>query len=272
MVALNILTFSMDAVAVLLALTFTHDWGLRVPAWPLLLPMWVGTGFLAPVVVAVPVISLVRVLGLDPAQRPASAADVETQALVEPWARGVVFTSFVGQGLALMTAFILYVRARWGELLQVRSGDVQEPRRAIVFLGIAASVVAASVGLLHLLWAAGVPFGLPAHLLQGGANSSVLQSTFGVAALGAATGVVMLVSRGRWPLWLPVALAWTGAGAMFSWGAWLALGTVLKRSEGAWLLTATHVIKAGAGLWIGALIGLRVAAVRARGTPRGGTR
>lgn len=267
MVALNILTFCMDAVAILLALAFTHGWGLRVPARPLLFPMWVGTGFLAPIVVAVPMIALVRMLGLDPGQ-PTSGAGAGTQALVEPWARGVVFTSFVGQGLALMMAFILYVRVRWGELLQARTGDGQPPRRAIVLLGNAASVVAASVGLLHLFWAAGAPQGLPPHLLQNrGANFHLLQATFGLAALGAATGMVMLVNHlGRWPLWLSFSLAWAGAGAMFSWGAWLVLATVLKfsPSEGARLFTATNVIKTGVGLLIGALIGLRVAAASRR--------
>ncbi len=268
MLALNILTFCMDAVAILLALAFTHSWGLRVPAWPLLFPIWVGTGFLAPIAVAVPIITVVRVLGLDPGQRPSSGGGAGTQALVEPWVFGVVFTSFVGQGLALMTAFILYVRARWGGLLRVRTGDGQPPHPAIVLLGNAASVVAASVGLLHLLWAAGAPLGLPTHQLQSrGANFYLLHATFGLAALGAATGMVMLVNRlGRWPLWLSLSLAWAGAGAMFSWGAWLVLATVLRfaRDEGAWLLTAINVIKTGDGLLIGALIGLLVAAAARR--------
>ena len=92
MIAVNILTFCMDAVAILLALAFTHGWGLRVPAGPLLFPMWVGTGFLAPIVVAVPLITLVRLLGLDPGERPARGASTAAQALVEPWARAVVFT------------------------------------------------------------------------------------------------------------------------------------------------------------------------------------
>ncbi|MGH9935961.1 MAG: hypothetical protein ACREAM_06925, partial [Blastocatellia bacterium] len=183
---------------------------------------------------------------------------------VEPWAAGVVYTSFVGQGLALMIAFILYVRARWGALLRARIADGQPPRPAIALLGNAASVVAAAVGLLHLLWAAGAPLGLPPSLLQSrGANFYLFNATFGLAALGAAAGIAILVNRlGRRPLWLPLSLAWTGSGAMFSWGAWLLLGAVLPFSRGAfsWLLTANNVIKTGAGLLIGAMIGLLVAA------------
>src|SRR5262245_43694463 len=63
MLALNILTFFMDTVAVLLALTFTHRWGLRAPAWLALAPMWVGTGFLAPIILAVPTSALTSLLG-----------------------------------------------------------------------------------------------------------------------------------------------------------------------------------------------------------------
>src|SRR5262245_61189190 len=52
MLVVNVLTFGMDTVAILLALTFTHNWGLRVPRWPVVFPMWVATGFLAPIAVA----------------------------------------------------------------------------------------------------------------------------------------------------------------------------------------------------------------------------
>lgn len=259
MLALNILTFFMDAVAILLALTFTHSWGLRAPGWPLLFPMWVGTGFLAPISVAMPIIVLAHLLGPGSGQQLSSGSSP-----VEPWAASVVYTSFVGQGSALMTAFILYAHARWGALLLARIGDSQPPRPAITLLGNAASVIAATVGLLHLLWAAGATFGLPPSLLQSrGVNFYLLHGVFGLAALCAAAGIVTLANRlGRRTLWLPLGLAWTGSGAMFSWGAWLLLATALafSRDEGSWLLTANNVIKTAAGLLIGALIGLMVAA------------
>ncbi len=255
MLALNILTFFMDAVAVLLALTFTHGWGLRAPAWPALFPMWVGTGFLAPIAVAWPIIILAQVMGPDWSQRPSSAP-----AMLEPWVTEMVYTSFACQGLALMTAFILYARARWGARLLARTGEVQPPRPAVTLLCAVASVAAAAAGTLHLLWAAGAPLGLPPPLLQSrDANFYLLHATYGLAALGAAAGIVMLVNRrGRWPLWVPLSLAWTGSGAMFSWGSWLLLGAVVSFSRGAtsWLLTTNNVIKTAAGLLIGALIGL----------------
>jgi hypothetical protein len=255
MLALNILTFFMDVAAILLALTFTHGWGLRAPAGPTLFPMWVGTGFLAPIAAALPIIILAQTLGPDSRQPPSSAPT-----MLEPWVTIMVHTSFACQGLALMTGFILYARARWGARLRARTGEVQPPRQTVTALGAVASVAAASAGTLHLLWAAGAPLGLPPLLLQSrDENFYMLHATFGLAALGAAAGIVMLVNRrGRWPLWIPLSLAWTGSGAMFSWGSWLLLGAVVAFSRGAtsWLLTANNVIKTAAGLLIGALIGL----------------
>src|SRR5262245_1316297 len=118
--------------------------------------------------------------------------------------------------------------------------------------------LAPAAGTLHLLWAGGAPLGLPPLLLQSrDANFDLLHATYGLAALCAAAGVVLLINRrGRWPLWVPLSLAWTGSGAMFSWGSWLLLAVVSPFSRGltSWLLTANNVIKIGAGLLIGALI------------------
>ena len=253
MLALNILTFFMDVVAVLLALTFTHNWGLRAPALPTLFPMWVGTGFLTPIAVAWPILMLAQMLGPVARQRPSSAPT-----MLEPWATKMVYTSFACQGLALMTAFILYARARWGASLVARTGDVQPSRPVITLLGAVASVAAAAAGTLHLLWAGGATLGLPPLLLRSrDASFDLLHATYGLAALGAAAGVVLLITRrGRWPLWVPLSLAWTGSGAMFSWGSWLLLGAAVSFSSGvtSWLFTTNAVIKTGAGLLIGSIV------------------
>jgi hypothetical protein len=263
MLALNILTFFMDVVAVLLALTFTHNWGLRAPALPTLFPMWVGTGFLAPIAVAWPILILAQTLGPGGRQRPSSAPT-----MLEPWTTKMVYTSFACQGLALMTAFILYARARWGASLRARIGDVQPSRPAITLLGAVASVAAAAAGTLHLFWAAGAALGLPPLLLQNrDANFDLLHATFGLAALVAAAGVVLLINRrGRWPLWVPLSLAWAGSGAMFSWGSWFLLGAVVALSPGvtSWLFTANNVIKTGAGLLIGSLVAAQARAASQR--------
>src|SRR5215475_4828079 len=89
MLAANILTFFMDAVAVLLALTFTHGWGLRAPAGPTLFSMWVGTGFLAPIAVAWPIVVLAGMLGSGSGGHAPSAP-----ATLEPWVPKMVYTLF----------------------------------------------------------------------------------------------------------------------------------------------------------------------------------
>jgi hypothetical protein len=259
MLALNILSFGMDAIAVALALTFTHSWGLRARAMPTLFPMWAGTGFLAPIVVAWPISVLAAMSGSGSGQQAPSAPT-----LLEPWVTRMVYTSFTTQGLALMTAFVLYARARWGALLLAHIGGFQPPRKAVTLLSVAAALFAAGVGSLHLLWAAGAPLGLPPLLSQSrGADFYLLDATFGLAALSAATGIIILVNRlGRWPIWLPLSLAWIGSGAMFSWGAWFLLANVVSfsRVASSWLLTANNIIKTVAGLLIGALIGLMIEA------------
>jgi len=51
MIAMNGITAAMDALVIALAMALTHRWGYRLPAWLLLLPVWVGTGFLVPIAV-----------------------------------------------------------------------------------------------------------------------------------------------------------------------------------------------------------------------------
>ncbi|MEU3833705.1 hypothetical protein [Streptomyces microflavus] len=48
----NGVTVLMDACVVVLALLLTRPWGLRVPAWLLVVPMWVASGLLLPVMTA----------------------------------------------------------------------------------------------------------------------------------------------------------------------------------------------------------------------------
>jgi hypothetical protein len=259
MLALNIISFFMDAVAVLLALTFTHSWGLRAPAWPALFPMWVGSGFLAPIAVGWPIDVLIEILGPG-SGRPTPSAPLT----LEPWTTRTVYTSLTCQGVALTAAFIFYARARWGARLRARIDDGQSTRPAIALLGVGVSLVAATVGLLHLLWAGGATLGLPPSLSHiSGASFYILQGAFGLAALSAAAGIIMLVKQlGRRPLWFPLSLAWVGSGAMFSWGAWFLLSDALasSRTPNSWLFMVNNVIKTGAGLLIGALVSLLVAA------------
>jgi hypothetical protein len=105
-VALNAVTAAMDLVAVVVALAFTYPWGQRVPALLVLVPIWVGTGFLAPIVVLLPMTGVS--LGAAPADP-----------VLASWVQPVVYAGFGWQGLMLMIAFVLYARERWPWVFQV---------------------------------------------------------------------------------------------------------------------------------------------------------
>ncbi|TDQ05102.1 hypothetical protein [Labedaea rhizosphaerae] len=101
--ALNLATGGMDAVAILVALALTQNWGQRLPAWVVLVPIWIGTGFLTPILLMAPLIFT------EQAHLP-----------LESWVQPLVYSGFVWQGAALLLAFVLYVRVRWPWLARAR--------------------------------------------------------------------------------------------------------------------------------------------------------
>jgi hypothetical protein len=76
MIAANAISFGMDFLAVGLALALTHRWGLRVPAWLLLFPMWVASGFLAPAVLMASIVAVSTVITQASAATPVPATNV----------------------------------------------------------------------------------------------------------------------------------------------------------------------------------------------------
>ena len=125
MVALNAITAGMDLVGIGLALAFTHQWGLRIPAWLLLPPMWVATGLLARFIVAVPIAVVVG--WLMPAAVPRVIGGP-----VAPWVYAVVYTEFAGMGVGLIAAFFFYARVRWVTLSDAPAAATQRtPTRVL---------------------------------------------------------------------------------------------------------------------------------------------
>jgi hypothetical protein len=214
MIAANVLSFGMDFIAVALALTFTHQWGQRAPAWLVLFPMWVATGFLAPAVVLVPVTILAQIVASD-----ASHAAPSTSAMLQPWVGRVVGASFAGQGAALIVAFALYMRTRWADLLQSMTAATVpgQTHQVQVILANVAALMAVASGGLHLVWAFGGTIGLPDNAPQ----QHLLHGIWGVMCIAGAVGVLGLVHRwGRVPLKLLLVFTWIGAGSLFAWGLW----------------------------------------------------
>ncbi|MEV0378822.1 hypothetical protein [Nonomuraea sp. NPDC050643] len=198
MVGLNAMTFGMDAVGLLLALAFTMRWGLRLPAWLVLLPLWVGTGLLSVVAVSAPIV--VAVAGLE----------VFGGGVIEPWVYLMVYGGFIGQGIGLMTAFALYSRDRWPAVFTTPAGlAFPSPTRSfqrVVAWG--ALPVATAVGGVRL-----------SRVFGAEAVSGVQEGFRGLLAIAGAAALVALVGRlGRGPFWRPLVVAWLGSGSLFGWG------------------------------------------------------
>lgn len=224
MVVLNAITAGMDLVGIALALAFIHRWGLRIPAWLLLPPIWVATGLLTTFVVGVPIIAIVNALASNPLPR-------GTGGPVQPWVYVVVYIEFVGMGIGLMLAFLLYARIRWAETLRSTTNAVQPgaTHDVQVLLANAAALVAMASGAMSLAWAFGATVGLPEEAAaRRTIVGSLINGIGGSLMMIGAAGVLMMVHRigGRTPYWLPLAMTWVGSGSMFGWGLWQTINVV----------------------------------------------
>lgn len=216
----NAITLGMDLFAVLIALAFTYSWGSRIPAWLIIVPIWVATGFLVPAVLEVAV-------GFTQSLLSTGHLVSMQGGLVEPWAYIVVYLSFAGQGICLTAAFLYYARDRWAAVFSTASAHrATEPsatRSVLVALIGAGSALAFLVGALRLfqaLWAPvtwrSEPWTFTVRMVEG------VEGTFavlGALALLAMVGIepVRRLST-RVPARVVLAIAWVGTGTMFAYG------------------------------------------------------
>ncbi|WP_051232480.1 hypothetical protein [Pseudonocardia asaccharolytica] len=206
-VVLNAVTVAMDLAVIALALALTQRWGRRVPGVAILLPTWVGTGFLLPMVAAILPATLLSAL----TSPPVAAQDLP----LEGWVRPMVYGGFAWQGVFLLLAFVLYARDRW-------SAEVERG-------GVAAAQAPPA---RSAAWGGAVLAGLSAglHLINGVISADVI--TMGVQTINAglavagSAGVLALVRGTARRRWLAAVGAWTGSAAMFSWGLWAAVTTM----------------------------------------------
>lgn len=192
----NALTGVMDAVAIVLALAFVTAWGRRLPAGLVLLPMWIGTGLLAPIAVILP---LQLVVGTEPSEAVAEEP-------IADWVYAMVYAGFLWQAVFLLTGFVLYARSRWGARWSEPLTAAAPRRVAVAVLGL-------------LLVAAGALATRAGDVL--GPN---LAGDLAMVVL-AGVAVVLLLRPGSTPRRTPLVLAWLGSGAMLAWG--LYTGTLL---------------------------------------------
>ena len=267
MVALNVVTAGMDLVAIGIALAFTHEWGAKIPAWLVLPPMWVATGLLAKFVTAVPILAVVEALRSDTSGRSVAGP-------VQPWVYTVVYTGFLGMGVGLMLAFVLYVRERWRGAFEVGAQPPSNRRSVEMPLAAAAAIMAVAVSALHLGWAFGAEIGVPQQIAaERSLSSSLVHSLDAAIMIAGAAGVLMIVHgrSGRMPFWIPLTMAWVGGGFLFAWGLWhmvVVLGnTPLASGGGMVLVNFASLVRLIAGLVIGVLLLLVVTEREAAATP-----
>lgn len=252
---LNIVTFAMDAVAVVLALAFTREWGLRLPAWLVAFPMWVGTGLLAPIVAIAPA-SLVAntVLG--------NSYDKTDPGIVEPWVYSLVYSGFVAQALLLVTVAALYAWQRWSALFRVTLADIPAGKTSGLQKLIVNALlpVIGIVAMTYFAWGFGATVGLPADMIDDrNASTYIGALVFGAFSVLACAGIILLVHRKRpqIPFWIPATMTWVGAGGMFAWGLWNVVLTLTQVDMGSGsndsvaLLNITSLFQFVAGLLVG---------------------
>ncbi|MGX1884066.1 hypothetical protein [Streptomyces sp. NPDC055287] len=251
MAAANSATVLMDAAVVVLALLLTQDWGRRVPAWLLALPMWVATGLLTPIVTGFPLQVLVKVF------TSAESTPAAGEPFLAEWVFGVVYTGFIVQAIALGILFAWYARDRWCHLWRGTVGELPEsavgPRLRAA--GVAGSVLAVFAAVPHAMWAAGSATGLSEGRAEGRTTDFyLLEGTYVLFAAVTVAGVLTLALRRGHGLAVrtPLALAWVGSGALGCWGGWLLTASAMPAADGAdqatSLMLLTYAVQVIAGL------------------------
>lgn len=253
--ALNAATFVMDAVAIAVALALTHNFGMRLPPPLVLFPMWVGTGFLAMIALAVP-LSMLAALARGESLFPA------VESIVQPWVYQMVYAGFICQGIALMTALLLYARKRWATLPSV------QPSKLHSLLATVSAILAFFISAWYLFWAAGGTIGVPAQTIATSAfYAHLMDAVFGVLSLAGGVGILMLVRRPT--SWLALTLAWVGGATNFSWGLWFTINVLMSSplAQGAQELGALglmNFLRVLAGMMIGLVAAYQLASDRVK--------
>ncbi len=272
MVALNVATAGMDLVGIAIALAFTHAWGQRLPAWLVLPPVWVAMGLLTRFVLAVPATVIAGALTFRATAPPIGGP-------VHAWVYSLVYAEFVGLGIGLSLAFVLYARVRWAAVLSSTARAVAPgpTHRVQVPLANAAALMAIVAGAFHLAWAVGSTIALPEELVNARTrSSSIVNAVDGVTMVAAAVGALLLVHRlGRSTHFrVPLTLAWIGGGFLFAWGLWGLINVlghtalVRGRVEAAPWLNLLALIQLIAGLLIGVVMLVLLAERAAGEVPR----
>ncbi|MBT2888977.1 MFS transporter [Streptomyces sp. McG2] len=205
-----------------LVLLLVRPWGLRAPGWLLLVPVWIATGLLLPIVLGYPAQLVAGALGAG-----GSGSTSDAEPFLDSWVFAVVYGGFIVQALALTTLFLRYAGRRWAGVARGRPGQFRpDGSRAASRLLVAGVLVLTPFPLaLQLAWAAGSGAGLDG---PGSVDSRVVAATHACSLLLAVAGTLGLAWRRprRLPLAAPLGAAWLGSGATLCWALWMLLPMV----------------------------------------------
>ncbi len=251
--AINATTAVLALIGILLAMAFIKPWGERLPAWTVALPVWVGTGFLVPLLLIAPILGPAAV-GRD---RDAGAADV--------WAyeQVLVMISLVGIGVGLPLALAGYTRSRWPEAVSGPLGSDGIPghtRGLQAFLAMMAAAGSLLLGIVKVYWAAGGTVGLdPARLGDRDVWWHMLSLSTGAWALAGAWGVMALATRrGSRRFLPPMAAAWVSSGMMFAYSVYSLLLSASPDGPPVPEYPVAQAVTLAAGMVLGVVMGIAI--------------
>ncbi|WP_119729392.1 hypothetical protein [Thermomonospora amylolytica] len=261
----NAITLGLDAVAVVVASAFTYRWGLRLPAWLVLPPIWIGTGLLVPIALAAPI-----ALSIEAASGPAAT---DTGSSLYGWVYLMVYGGFTLQAVGLTAAFVFYARERWSEVFRIRTAELPTgPTRPLqTALAGTGTVLAAVYAAAQLYWAFGGTLGQDGERTG---PSMAVSAVWAVLALAGAAGLLTMVHRlGGGPLWRPLGIAWVGAGSLFAQSLYLLLVAIGRPGGMGEEATAASAYVFLAGVLGGLLLGVTgVMRLAERAAPNGPAR
>jgi hypothetical protein len=195
MVVGNNVTIGLELLAVALAVALSSGWGRRVPAWVVIGAGAGATGLLAPILLGLPLGSLVQ-LSVD--------GDLHTAGMdhLSPWVFAIVYGGFGLMAAAIAVLAWRYAEIRWDQVLRCAPDT---PRPWAVLLG---AVGLVPFGVAMLWWGALGPGASGPQAMDALVQRTTLVIT-GVLALGGFLAPLTGGLAKRWPqgVWL---LTWVG--------------------------------------------------------------
>ncbi|WP_071459556.1 hypothetical protein [Bacillus massilinigeriensis] len=245
----NAITMVLAAVGILLALAFSRPWGERLHAWLVVLPVWMGTGLLIPMLLLAPVLGPAAMMR----DQEAGSADIWVYEQI------LVIVSLVGVGICLPIAFAGYVKARWPEAiggpiaLEARPDNSQQLQITLGRLVAAGCIL---LGVIKVYWSAGGTAGINPGLLE---NRDVwwylLSLSTGVWAFAGAWGLLVLTTRRGSRRFLPPMVAsWVSSGMLFSYNLFNLLSATRPDAQPAPEYPLARVMTTEAGSILGVMM------------------